>query len=125
MELFPNGSEVEVFDPQADGSAFRRAHGMEGMFVALYAGAHGLSNDLGIVLDAAHLLRDESHIAIVLLGDGKDKPALMAHAAEMELLNVRFIPPIPKTEMPQALDASDACIAILMAIATDATVLHT
>jgi len=122
IELVPNGSDVAMFDPQADGSAFRRAHGLEGMFVALYAGAHGLSNDLGIVLDAAHLLRDESHIAIVLLGDGKDKPALMAHAAEMELLNVRFIPPIPKTEMPQALAASDACIAILKPIPMYATV---
>jgi glycosyltransferase involved in cell wall biosynthesis len=122
IELVPNGSDVAMFDPQTDGSTFRRMHDLEGTFVALYAGAHGLSNDLGVVLDAAHLLRDEIHIAIVLLGDGKDKPALMARAIELGLHNVHFIPPIPKTDMPQALAASDACIAILKPIPLYATV---
>ncbi len=121
-QLVPNGSDIAMFDPQTDGSGFRQTYGLGKMFVALYAGAHGLSNDLGIVLDAASLLREENKIAIVLLGDGKDKPALMARAAELGLHNVHFIPPIPKNEMPEALAASDACIAILKPIPLYATV---
>lgn len=122
IELVPNGSDVAMFGPQTDGTAFRRMHDLEGMFIALYAGAHGLSNDLEVVLDAAHLLRNERNIAIVLLGDGKDKPSLMARAADLGLHNVYFIPPIPKMDMPQALAASDACIAILKPVPLYATV---
>jgi glycosyltransferase involved in cell wall biosynthesis len=116
VALVPNGSDTAMFDPAADGSAFRRAHGLEGKFVALYAGAHGMSNDLGVVLEAASLLADRPEIAFVLLGDGKEKPALVAQARLMGLSNVLFLPPVPKTGMPQALAAADACIAILKPI---------
>jgi glycosyltransferase involved in cell wall biosynthesis len=95
---------------------------LEGKFISLYAGAHGLSNDLDVLLDAADLLKEQSKIAIVLIGDGKEKPALMARAAQMDLSNVYFFPPVPKTLMPQALAAADACIAILKPVPLYATV---
>jgi len=122
IELVPNGADPRMFDPQADGADFRQAHKLEGKYVALYAGAHGLSNDLEVVLQAAAILRGRQEIAVVLLGDGKEKPALMARAAEMGLDNVYFLPPVPKAEMSQALAAADACIAILKAIPLYATV---
>lgn len=114
--LLPNGADTGMFDPQADGAAFRQAHGLLGRYVALYAGAHGMSNDLETVLQAAGLLRERREIAIVLLGDGKEKPALQKLAAQMELDNVIFLPPVPKSDMPQALAAADTCIAILKAV---------
>jgi len=113
VTLVPNGADPSMFDPADDGADFRRAHGLEHKFVALYAGAHGMSNDLGVVLESARLLADESKIQIVLLGDGKEKPALQARAQEMNLTNVTFIDSIPKSEMSSALAAADACIAIL------------
>jgi glycosyltransferase involved in cell wall biosynthesis len=72
-----------------------------------------MSNDLGVVLDAAALLADRPEIAIVLLGDGKDKSNLVDQAAQAGLVNVRFLPPLPKAEMRRALAAADACLAIL------------
>ena len=81
-----------------------------------------MSNDLGVVLEAAHLLRDDPGICFVLLGDGKEKPNLQERAAELKLSNLRFVPSIPKTEMPQALAAADACLAILKPIPLYATV---
>jgi glycosyltransferase involved in cell wall biosynthesis len=122
VDLVPNGADVSMFDPDADGSAFRREHDLSGKFVALYAGAHGMSNDLGVLLQAAQLLANHPQIAIVLLGDGKEKPALIEKAKEMGLENVTFLPPIPKAEMPQALAGADACIAILKPIPLYATV---
>ncbi|MEW6400469.1 MAG: glycosyltransferase family 4 protein [Chloroflexota bacterium] len=112
VELIPNGADPSMFDPNDDGAEFRRIHKLEDKFVALYAGAHGMSNDLGVVLDAASKLAD-SKVQIVLLGDGKEKPALQARAAEMKLTNVTFLPSVPKTGMPSALAGADACIAIL------------
>jgi glycosyltransferase involved in cell wall biosynthesis len=113
VELVPNGTDTSMFNPGVDGSAFRQAHQFGTQFVALYAGAHGLSNDLGIVLEAAKLLLTRPDIKIVLLGDGKDKPALQAQATREGLSNLLFLPPIPKLEMPAALGAANTCIAIL------------
>jgi glycosyltransferase involved in cell wall biosynthesis len=114
--LLPNGADISMFDPADDGLDFRRLHGLEQKFVALYAGAHGMSNDLDVLLDAADLLRDLPEIMIVLLGDGKEKPGLRSRAANMQLENIIFVEPIPKTAMPAALASADACIAILKPI---------
>jgi glycosyltransferase involved in cell wall biosynthesis len=116
VDLVPNGTDTSMFNPNANGGDFKREHGLEAKFVVIYAGAHGLSNDLGIVLQAAQKLLARKDIVFVLLGDGKDKPALQARAAREGLTNTIFLPPIPKVEMPSALAAADACIAILKPI---------
>ena len=122
IELVPNGADAAMFDPAGKGADFRRQHGLEGKFVVLYAGAHGLSNDLGVVVQAAADVRDQPEIAIVLLGDGKDKPALIEQARALGLDNLHFVDPLPKTAMAQALAAADACLAILKPIAMYKTV---
>ena len=116
VELVPNGADSGMFDPAKKGADFRSSHSLNDKFVALYAGAHGMSNDLGVILDAAEILRDEENIQIVLLGDGKEKANLQAQAEQMELKNVSFIASVPKSGMADALAASDACIAILKPI---------
>ncbi len=121
VELVPNGADPTMFDPDADGAGFREKYGLGSDFVALYAGAHGVSNDLEVVLDAACLLKDDQRVRFVFLGDGKEKPGLVSRAQQMGLKNVSFIPPIPKTEMSAALAAADACIAILKPIPLYAT----
>jgi glycosyltransferase involved in cell wall biosynthesis len=113
VDLIPNGSDPSMFDPSDSGAEFRQSNNLKNKFVALYAGAHGMSNDLNIILESASLLADQKNIQIVFLGDGKEKPALMAQAKEMNLSNVTFLPSVPKTEMAAALAGADACIAIL------------
>ncbi len=122
VDLVPNGADPRMFDPNLDGTPFRQAHGLEGRFVALYAGAHGMSNDLGRLLEAARLLQDDPRIAIVLLGDGKEKSALQQQADQMGLVNVFFVPPVPKAGMSLALAGCDACVGILKPIPLYATV---
>lgn len=121
-ELIPNGADPSMFDPTDDGIAFRQFHNLEGKFVVLYAGAHGISNDLSVVLDAAKILQNVTvtskvtvtpDIHFVLLGDGKEKANLQTQAGKMGLTNVTFAPSVPKVEMAGALAAANACIAIL------------
>jgi glycosyltransferase involved in cell wall biosynthesis len=116
VELVPNGADVAMFDPQSNGAEFRHIHGLEGKYLVLYAGAHGMSNNLDILLDAANLLAKELNIKLILIGDGKEKQALIKRAGELGLDNVLFLPPIPKRDIPQAMAAADACIAILKPI---------
>ncbi len=112
VRLVPNGADPEMFDPPNGGEDFRREFQLDDDFVALYAGAHGMSNDLGVVLEAARLLQGRN-VRVVLVGDGKEKPALQRRAAELGMRNLTFVPSVPKGEMPNALAAADACIAIL------------
>lgn len=113
VTLVPNGADPEMFDPALDGAAFRVAHGLEGKFVVLYAGAHGVSNDLEVVVDAANLLRSEPAVQFVFIGDGKEKAKLVERASTLGLNNITFLPSIPKQQIPEALAAADACLAIL------------
>jgi glycosyltransferase involved in cell wall biosynthesis len=122
VKLLPNGSDTRMFTPQVNGEGFRQGHGISGKFVALYAGAHGISNDLDVLLDAADQLREHQEIVFILLGDGKEKPRLVSRSQAMKLDNVIFLPPIPKKDMPVALAAADVCVAILKPIPLYATV---
>jgi glycosyltransferase involved in cell wall biosynthesis len=122
IELVPNGSDISMFDPDDAGLKFRNSFDLETKSIVLYAGAHGISNDLEVVLEAADHLRDNPQVVIVLLGDGKEKSALMTKAAKMGLDNVIFLPPIPKNEMPGALAAADMCLAILKPLPLYSTV---
>jgi glycosyltransferase involved in cell wall biosynthesis len=116
VELVPNGADPAMFKPADKGKAFRAANSLQKKFVVMYAGAHGMSNDLGVVLEAAALLTEYPQIHIVLVGDGKEKPALQKQAADLGLENVSFLPPVSKTVMPAVLAGADACIAILKPI---------
>jgi len=116
IHLVRNGVDTAMFDPASKGSDFRERNHLQEKFIALYAGAHGVSNDLEILLDAADLLRDDPRIRFLLVGDGKEKPNLALRATEMKLGNVLFLPPVPKQGMPEVLAAADCGIAILKPI---------
>lgn len=113
VELVPNGADPGMFNIQANGQKFRRSLGIEDQFMVLYAGAHGLSNDLGVMLQAADLLRECKDICFVLVGDGKEKPGLKVTAESLKLENVHFVAPVAKNEIDSVLAAADACLAIL------------
>ncbi|GAB4476795.1 MAG: glycosyltransferase family 4 protein [Anaerolineales bacterium] len=122
VEVVPNGADTEIFTSNRDESDFRRTYGLEGKFVVLYAGAHGLSNDLDQVLAAAEQLIEYPQIVFVLIGDGKEKPRLQQKAIEKGLTNVVFLPPVAKTKMAGVLGGADVCLAILKPIPLYGTV---
>ena len=116
VELIPNGVDLEMFNHPQNSAENRKKLGFEGKFVVLYAGAHGMSNDLGVLVKAANLVKDYPEILIVLVGDGKDKPELQNEAASLNLDNILFLPPVEKEKMGAVLSAADVCVAILKPI---------
>lgn len=116
ITLVENGVDVSMFNLDENGAEFRKTHHLENKFIALYAGAHGISNNLGVILETALITMDNPDIAYVFVGDGKEKSNLMDEAVTKGLTNVLFLPSIPKMEMNAVLAAADACIAILKPI---------
>ena len=111
--LIPNGVDPDMFDPAESGKAFKQQYDLENKFVILYSGAHGISNDLEVMLAAAKLTTHNPEITYVLVGDGKEKANLVSLAKQLGLNNVIFVPPVAKEEMKFVLAAADACVAIL------------
>jgi glycosyltransferase involved in cell wall biosynthesis len=116
ITLVENGVDPAMFDPKFDGTLFRENHNLQGKFVILYAGAHGLSNDLEVVLQAAKETQREKDLIYLFVGDGKEKEHLVRLAADWSLENVVFLPSVPKNQMAEVVAAADACIAILKPI---------
>jgi glycosyltransferase involved in cell wall biosynthesis len=115
VTLVPNGSDAAAFTP-VNTIQIRKELGWTDKFILLYAGAHGMSNDLPVILQAAKLIEDHDDIKIVFIGDGKEKSNLIALAESLRLSNVEFFDPIPKNKIAEYLQSSDVCIAILKPI---------
>ena len=110
------GTDVDMFNPQVDGSSIRSELGLQNKFVVLYAGALGQANDIDTILRAAQRLNGENKIRFVLFGDGKERPRLQSEAERMKLTNVIFAGVRAKKEMPLVIASADVCLAILQDI---------
>jgi glycosyltransferase involved in cell wall biosynthesis len=77
-----------------------------GMFVIGYAGSHGVANALDCLLDAAALMCNEN-VAFVLVGGGPEKAALQRRVHAESLLNVWFLDPVKKEQIPQLVRCFD------------------
>ncbi|MCM0674749.1 glycosyltransferase family 4 protein [Micromonospora phytophila] len=76
----------------------------------VFAGAHGQANGLDELLDAAAELPEHT---FALIGDGIDKPRLVARARAEELSNVHFLDMIPKAEFAGILGGADVGVHVL------------
>jgi len=110
------GTDVDMFNPQVDGSSIRTELGLGNKFVVLYAGALGQANDIDTILRAAQRLMSYDKIYFVLFGDGKERPRLQSEAERMKLSNVVFAGVRAKKDMPLVVASADVCLAILQDI---------
>lgn len=111
MVWLPNGADVDLFRPPAgDEDVPRPGEVPEGHAVVLYAGTHGYVHGLDVVLDAAELL-DGEPVVFLLVGDGSEKPRLVAEAAARGLANVVFRDPVDPEEVAELLRSSAAGLA--------------
>ena len=108
-----NGADTEAFEPGPRDNAARREFGWCGRFVAMYAGAHGLANALGQLVDAAEELRERPNILIACMGDGPERKKLETDAASRGLNNIKFYGPQAKAAMPAIVNACDVGLAVL------------
>ncbi len=108
----PNGIDTDEWDANAEAlneehkAAISEMRGRKQRLVG-YLGSHGLANALHTLLEAAERV-DDSAVGFVLIGGGPDKQALIELAESKGLGDkVLFLPPVPKRQVPAALQELD------------------
>lgn len=113
IALVPNGCDLGIFGGAP--TPWRPETVEPTDLLAVFAGTHGVANGLDAVLDAAAELkkRKREGIKILLVGQGKLKPALQARAEREGLDNVVFHDPVNKARLAGLMAGSDVGMQIL------------
>jgi glycosyltransferase involved in cell wall biosynthesis len=111
LSMIPNCCDLDLFAPREPSAAILEQYGLQGRFVALYAGAMGSANGLGMVVETARVLQCRgSAVHLLLIGDGKEKPVLEKLAAHYQLANITFLPWVPKSDLVELMAMADLCL---------------
>lgn len=83
--------------------------GGQGVFRVMYLGGHSKYQGIDTILDAAQLLAKRAEIQIILVGDGSEKPRLVARAKDMGV-RVEFRDAVPRSEVMNTALTADGFI---------------
>lgn len=108
-----NWVELAPPDPGAAQAGFRARHNLEGKFVFVFGGVIGPSQGLELLVEAARKIREHQDIVLVFIGDGTEKPRLVAMARSFGLTNILFLPFMDKKAYDAALAELDVGLVCL------------
>lgn len=113
ITMIPNGCDLDIF--ATDVEPWRPEGIADSDLMAIFAGTHGMANGLDAVLDTAAELkrRGRSDIKLLLIGNGKLKPALQERANREALDNVVFHDPVNKTRLAGLMQSTDLGMQVL------------
>jgi len=111
VHVIPNGADLDLFGgATGDSGAVRtRLGARRGETLVCYLGAHGISQDLETVVEAAAKLEGEP-VHFALIGDGAARARVAACVSELGLANVTMLGGVPRAEVPGILGAADICL---------------
>ena len=113
ITLIPNGCDLGIFAENVE--PWRPEQIKADDLLAVFAGTHGMANGLDAVLDAAAELkqRGRDDIKLLLIGQGKLKPALQARAQREALDCVVFHEPVNKSRLAGLMASTDVGLQVL------------
>jgi glycosyltransferase involved in cell wall biosynthesis len=110
VHTITNGADVDYWTPIESPPDLRQRLGLEGKFVVLYIGAHGISQALGRILESAAQLSAYPHIQFLFVGEGAEKAELIKTAAQQKLANIHFIDGVAKEQVNAFYALADVCL---------------
>jgi glycosyltransferase involved in cell wall biosynthesis len=107
----PNGANTDLFFYNfSDREKIRKELGLSDKFIVIYAGIHGLAQNLETLLLTARELVDQPKIHFLMIGEGPKKSELMTIASSYILPNLTFLPEKPRELIPMYLSAADISV---------------
>lgn len=105
-----NGVDIDGFEMASATNIYEDEDLSNEKFKVVYVGAIRPVNNVGNILDAASLLKDEEDIQFLIYGDGNQKEMLEKRIAEEKLTNVKMKGFINKRFIPYILNKSSVNI---------------
>jgi len=110
IAVVSNGAKVSWFNPGDKNDDLCSALGISSKFVVSYIGAHGISQGVATIMEAAETFKYRDDIVFMLVGDGAMKKEMVIMKNDRELKNVVMLPAQSKERIPDLYRASDVCI---------------
>jgi colanic acid biosynthesis glycosyl transferase WcaI len=107
IRVIPNWADGSLIRPLEGTSQLRLEQRWQDRFVVMHSGNVGLSQDLGVLVEAADRLRGYNDVVFAIVGDGAAKARLQQRASRRGLVNVRFLPYRSKEDLSDSLGAAD------------------
>ena len=113
IKIVENAVDTDFFMPYKVIPDDIKKLGLEGKFVVSYVGTIGYTHGVGVILDAAFILKDEyPDIFFLIVGSGSEKEKLSKQATEKGLQNVRFTGKQPRDNIPMYINASEVSLVL-------------
>ena len=110
IAVVSNGAKVNWFNPGDKKHALCSELGILNKFVVSYIGAHGISQGVATIMEAAEILKCRDDIVFMLVGDGAMKKDMVIRKNDRDLKNVLMLPAQSKERIPDLYRASDVSI---------------
>ncbi|MFK9094235.1 glycosyltransferase family 4 protein [Bacillus salipaludis] len=110
VHVITNGVNQELFYPREKNVSLIYKYGLNNKFVISYVGAHGISQNLSVILKVAKSLESDKDIQFIFIGEGAEKDKLKKIVSEQDISNVTFIDSQPKEMIPEFYNSSDVCL---------------
>lgn len=109
----PCSVDVDDFAPGPHGDAVRQRHGLEGRFVVGWVGSFRRFHGIDLLLRAfASAFGSRSDVALLLVGDGFERPRMEQMAAELRIHNAVFTGGVPHSEVAAHMSAMDVATVV-------------
>jgi glycosyltransferase involved in cell wall biosynthesis len=104
-----NGVDLNAYQPQKKNDILLGELNLKNKFVVGYAGTHGLAHSLDFVVRCIDKLDDKS-VHFIFIGDGAEKTNIVKQAEDLNLKNITFLNPVPKSEIAKYLSLMDVAL---------------
>ena len=109
----PNGVDIHVFTPDADGGSVRRRYDLDGRFVVGWIGGFHKFHGLDLAIDMAASLKETiPDLTLLLVGDGVERQRLESRVSELGLDNVMFTGTVGHSDVPAHIAAMDVALVL-------------
>jgi colanic acid biosynthesis glycosyl transferase WcaI len=121
--VIPDWIDESRFSAREGSGTWRLSQGLgREAFVAIFAGTMGTVSGVEALVDVARILREETDIVILCVGEGGRKQAMMEEASRLGLNNIRFLSFQPAERVPEMLASADVALLTMHPEASNSSV---
>ena len=113
IKIIPWWADTEFIKPIAkEKNRFITEHNLEEKFIVMYSGNFGLTHNIEKILNAALMLKADSNIKFVIIGNGPKKKIVDLFERKHNLKNLLVLPFQEEEMLPYSLAAGDISVVL-------------